>query len=529
MIGSLLRERAAAFPDRPFCHVDRHGFTFGEMNRRSDAVAAGFAALGVSKGDRVATLMPNRVESLELFFGLAKLGAVQVPLNAFLKGAFLRHQLAQSRSSVLVTDREGSAAVEPVLAELAELQTIVTLDEGRGAAQSTVEQVPYDAVRDHSGSPPQVALAATDTMSIAYTSGTTGLPKGCVLSHGYYTRSASVCLHSALGVTSADVLFAPLPLFHGGGRMVVLTGALVVGIPVHFSSSFSASSFIAQAAEIGATVVFCVGAMGMALLATPPGDSDRRHHIHTMMVAPLGAAEQERLKQRFGIEPWTNVFGQTECMPATFGPRGDAGRDRGGCGVAAPDIDLALLGDGLDAVADGEIGEICLRPREPFAMFDGYWGQPAATLEAFRGGWYHTGDYGRSLPSGELAFVDRKKDALRRRGENVSSIELEASILTHPKIADVAVHAVPSPSTEDDIKACIVLARGESISPEEMFDFFRERLPYFAAPRYVEILGELPRNAVGRVMKHVLRERAHPDAGWDLDALGLSVRPELRR
>jgi carnitine-CoA ligase len=158
-------------------------------------------------------------------------------------------------------------------------------------------------------------------------------------------------------------------------------------------------------------------------------------------------------------------------------------------------------------VADGEVGEICLRPKRRYAMFDGYWDNPAATVKSFAGLWYHTGDSARRLPSGQFAFVDRKADVLRRKGENVSSLELEASIKSLPKVADAAVIAVPSETTEDDIKACVVLHPGEEITPDELFEQFHATLPYFAVPRYVEILDRLPVNAMNRVVKHQLKDR----------------------
>jgi crotonobetaine/carnitine-CoA ligase len=190
---------------------------------------------------------------------------------------------------------------------------------------------------------------------------------------------------------------------------------------------------------------------------------------------------------------------------------------------------VKLFDDNDVEVPTGEVGEIVVRPKVPDAIYQGYWRKPAATIETWRNLWHHTGDFGRADEDGFITFVDRKKDALRRRGENVSSLQVEGAILQHPKIAEAAVHAVPSAMTEDDIKVCLVLKPGEELSPEELFEFFKEYLPYFSSPRYVEVLPELPKTATLRVQKHLLRERGVTGETWDLEALGLSVRPEDRR
>ncbi|MFE2998642.1 AMP-binding protein [Nocardia sp. NPDC059246] len=528
VIGQLLRHRASAYPDRPYCYVAGKGYTFAELDRRTDEVAAGFAAHGVGKGDRVALLMPNRIEFIEAYFGLAKLGAIQVPLNAFLKGDFLRHQLADSRAAVVVLDSAGYSAVEPLLELLPDLRLIVALDSlPSDGPLSGVEVLPYDVVASGAGTPPEMHVSPDDPMSILYTSGTTGYPKGCVLPHGYYARVGRVAIHG-LELTEDDSLFAPLPMFHLSGGIFMLISALIMGIPVHYAPSFSVKTFLSDATAAGATVVLGVGAMSLALLSTPPGPGDRAHRIRAMMVAPLAPADQERFRERFGIEPWTEVYGQTECMPVTVNPI-SAPRDRAGCGVAAPDLEVALLRDDLTFAPDGEVGEICLRPRARFAIFDGYWDNATATLKSFQGLWYHTGDFARRLPSGQIAFVDRKSDALRRKGENVSSLELENASRRIPEVADVAVHGVPAETTEDEIKACIVLKPDTSMTPEGLFEFFRTELPYFAIPRYIEILDSLPVNAMNRVMKHQLRERPNGDGVWDFTKLGLTVAAADRR
>lgn len=531
VLGELLRARSEARPDDRFCYVKGVGFTFGELERAAAAVAAGLSEQGVSKGDRVAFLVPNRPEFFELVFGIAKLGAIAVPLNVYLKGEFLRHQLVDSAASVLVVDESGRDAVSQLSTDLPDLHTIVELDSDSPShlAQCPGGTLPFASLRSATGSVPDVEVVPEDPMAIIYTSGTTGYPKGCVLPHGYYERVGRLA-RDGLELRGDDAMFAPLPLFHLSGGVFMLTGALVAGIPVHYSPQFSSTNFLREAAEVGATVVLGVGAMSHALLTTTPGPADRAHGIRTMMVAPLGAKDQEKFDARFGIDPWAEVYGQTECMPITLNPV-SAERDRVGCGLGAPDLEVALLDEDLGEVKDGDVGEICLRPSEKFALFDRYWNNAEATVKSFRGLWYHTGDSAYRRPSGQLVFVDRKSDTLRRKGENVSSLELEAAIRAMPKVSEVAVHAVPADTSEDDIKACVVLRCGEVTGPEEMFQFFRDNLPYFAMPRYVEVLTELPVNAMNRVMKHVLKERANDEASgvWDLQHRGLIVAAHERR
>jgi crotonobetaine/carnitine-CoA ligase len=527
-LGELLRARAAELPDRPYLTVSGRGYTFAELNARSDAVAASLHLHGVQAGDRVALLTPNRPEVVELFFGLAKLGAIQVPLNAALKGEFLRYQLNQSQASMVVVDAEGAGALAAVIHELPDLHLCVLLDgDHAGPRLGGIVQTGYEEFARASAAPPAVSVNPADTMTIMYTSGTTGFPKGCLLSHGYYQRAARA-VGRGVEVTERDVLFTTLPMFHAAAMFSTVIGGLVYATSAVIDPVFSARNFLTRAAEVDATIAFAVGAMGNALLATPPSPADRAHRMRTMVVAPLPPQAQQEFRERFGIEPHAQMYGQTECVPITCTPVSSV-RDPAGCGAPVADLELGLLDDEDRAVAPGEVGEVAIRPKERFVMFDGYWNQPEATLEAFRDLWYHTGDYGRLLPSGQLEFIDRKRDALRRRGENISSMQLETAIRAHPLVVDVAVHAVASALTEDDVKACIVLNEGVTVTPEELFAFFCEQVPSYAIPRYVEFLDELPRTAVGRIMKYKLRERPLDERVWDFERLGLRLNKSERR
>jgi len=519
-VGELLRARAAAHPDRDFLWCDDERWTYAETDRRTDAVAAGLSEAGVEQGDRVAVISSNRPEMLELFFGLAKLGAIHVPLNVFLKGDFLSYQLQDSQASTLIADAAGLQAVNVVIDELPDLKRIVVLDE------SGADTISYARIRSSTAPVPQPDLTRASLMAIMYTSGTTGMPKGCMLPHGWYLNTPKSSKHM-MGYGEGDVLETALPLFHAWAQGMVM-GALWNGLRAVIETTFSPATVAQRWKETGATVYAGVGMMGMAMLAMPSSDADKDHHVRCTLMLPFVPDEQKKFEERFGLTMLSQMYGQTEGGAIVFSALSEE-RRYGTIGKASPFYDLKLVDDDDQEVARGEVGEIVIRPREPFGMYLGYWRKPEATIEAWRNLWHHTGDQGRMDDDGFITFVDRKKDAIRRRGENVSSVEVEIAIQRHPKIAEVAVHAVPSDISEDDIKACIVVVSGEEPTPGELFDFFKQNLPYFAMPRYVEIVPELPRNATLRVMKHLLRARGITPGTWDFEQLGLTVARDERR
>lgn len=527
VLTTLMRQRVESDGDRPFLWCEGDSLTYAELWSRSMALAEGLRALRVEPGDRVALLLPNRTEMIELYFGVAAVGAVQVPLNAFLKGEFLQYQLADSEAKVLVTDAAGWQAVEPLLDRLPGLEAVCLVD-APAKHLSGDRVIDYHELRRHEPVDTIASLKPDDLMSIVYTSGTTGLPKGCMLPHEYYLRVArySVEWH---GLGPDDVHLSAMPLFHAAARLGIVGAAMCTRGKVAIMSEFSASRMMKLAAELDATVIGGVGAMGLALLNQDPGEWDTQHHVRRAWFVPFTPEQEHEFGTRFGVpEVSSELYGQTECFPITFSPR-TGPQNSAADGLPAQDLDVRLVDDDDNDVPVGSPGEIIIRPHRRAAMFQGYWRKPEATLAACRGLWYRTGDYGKADADGFIAYVDRKKDALRRRGENVSSVELENAILRHPAVAEVAVHAVPSDMSEDDIKACIVLHDGSTTTPEELFASFVEALPYYAIPRYVDLVESLPRNAVNRVMKHQLRDRGNGPDTWDFEALGLRVERSQRR
>lgn len=531
-VADLLEQRGGEHPDKTLVACGQERRTYRQAADLAAGLAAALADAGVADGDRVAFLVPNRMERIDLFFACARLGAVQVPLNTFLKGEFLRYQLADCGAATAVVDGPGLAAVAPLLPALPALQRLIVLydDAGDGPAPvipATVEVIRY-ADLDERSAADLPRPAPDDLAAIVYTSGTTGPSKGCLINQGYYVHIGAVW-QAALELGPDDVYLTAFPLFHLSGQALALMATLHRGATLVLEPAFSASTFMTRAGAVGATVVMGVGAMAQAILATPPTDSDRAHSVRLCSWIPLPEAKQLEFEGRFDTVVSAEGYGQTECAPVTFSPV-SAPRRRTTAGQPAPWLDVRLVDDDDVEVPTGEVGEIVVRPLEPDSLFQGYWGRDRDTVAAFRNLWHHTGDYGRMDADGFVTFVDRKKDALRRRGENVSSMELEAAILRHPRITEVAVHAVESAATEDDIKACVMAgAEPLELTPDELFEFFAEALPYFAVPRYVELVPELPKNALGRVLKHELRARGVTPATWDFEKLGLAVEHDRRR
>lgn len=522
-LPSLLARRAQEFSDKIFVNVGGNALTYSELDEKTDRVASGLRALGVNKADRVALIMENRIEYLLSFFALSKLGAIVVPVNVYMKGEFLVHQLKDSNTSLVIADRSGTKSVLALKGELQDLRVVIGVDELDGESG---DLVPFSSLLESSAVPLEVEIKCSDLLAISYTSGTTGMPKGCMLSHGYYTGIPKIFFNNNW-FQETDVMYTAFSMYHVSGGLLTLMSVLQGGMSIHYADGFSASKFIESAREAKATIVWGVGAMGMAVLASPPKEEDRQHDIRLAIWIPMDPSSQVAFEERFGVKVLSSAYGQTE-MAAIASVDPSKENDRAIAGYPASVVEVSLVDEEDNAVPCGEVGEIVIRPNEPNVMFSGYWNNPQATCETFRNLWHHTGDYATMSEDGAIIFVDRKKDAIRRRGVNVSSMQVESTIVRHPSVSKVAVHAVPSSLGEDDIKVCLVPEEGASIDYKAIFEFFKDNLPYYAVPRYVEILDELPTNAMGRVMKHLLREKGAGKA-IDLVDLGLVVEKRDRR
>lgn len=525
VLGGLLSDAALRAPDARFLQLGGATLTHGELEEQATRLGGALQAIGVHKGDRVAIILPNCIEYVVAIFALAKIGAVQVPINTFLRGEFLRHQIGETQASVVIADDLGIGQLAQIVATLPDLRAVVAVGPCEKRVPVPIEE--YAALMT-SGAPAKLPkVTAEDLANILYTSGTTGASKGCMLSHGYYTWIPEAFVRAGW-YGDGDAIFGANPLFHASGQIWIVVTALSCRGEAIVEPAFSASNFMRRLRETEATVFNGMGAMIAMLLAQPPSPEDRNHRIRQATCVPTTKETWHAFHDRFGIRLNSEVFGQTEFYPATITPAGDP-LTPGGAGKVMPHVELRIVDDLDREVPNGEVGEIVMRPRQPQTMFSGYFNNPVATAQTWRNLWHHTGDYGRLDDSGTLYFADRKKDSLRRRGENVSSMELEAAILAHDGIAAVAVHGVPSELGEDEIKACIILGTESKISPEELFSFFKTSLPYYAIPRYVEFMDEFPRNSVNRVQKFKLRELGITCETLDFEALGLTVARVQRR
>jgi crotonobetaine/carnitine-CoA ligase len=526
-LTDLLRTRVATDPDGPYLDVCGTALTAGETYRAGCRIAHGLRALGVEPGDRVATLVENSPEALLAWWGAQFAGAVAVPVNTAYKGEYLKHQLSDAGAKVLVLAAEFADRAAAVSADLPQLGHVVTIGEPDSQVSGAALH-PWDELTSGPADDTGIERRPSDLATFIYTGGTTGLSKGCMLSHGYHEALAEqigICWER----TSDDVVWTPLPLFHYNALVTAVVGALVYGGRAAIYRRFSVSSFWPEMNRTGATITSTLGTM--AYLLAHDGDRPEmprsgapaaNRSLRLLGAAPLPPEVDDIIRGRFDIDTFSGAYGVTEASLISWQPKGTRNRP-GAAGVVNDEyFDVRLFDDSDNEVARGEQGEIVVRPKRPHVMFEGYWNRAEATVASSRNWWYHTGDIGRIDADGFLYFVDRKADYLRRRGENIASFEVERILMGHGSLADVAVHAVPSELSEDDLKVTATLSDGATLREAELFAWCVEQLPYFALPRYIEFRDELPRSPVGRVLKRELRSEAVTSSTWDAETAGVS-------
>ncbi len=520
---AVLEYRLQRDPDGPYLDFEGDAFTAREISDGARGLAGALADRGIGRGDRVATLLENRPEQVMSFFATAMLGAIQVPINTAYKGEFLRHVLVDSGARVLVVQEDFATRVAEVAgAQLPDVEFVIVVGDTVGTDLEIASMSWADALAGGATvSLPAVDVGPADLACFIYTAGTTGPSKGCMLPHQYVVALAEQ-IARAWGRTADDVVLTPLPLFHFNAISVCVVGTLLTGGRASIARKFSVSRFWPEVARTGATMLSMLGSLAI-LIANAEDHADQAGHgLRLCAAAPMPPDTDRIWRERFGCATFSGGYGLTEASLISMLPAGEINRPGAAGKPNAHEFEVQILDDNDRPVAVGEIGEIVCRPTGPNLMFAGYWNRPEATVEVLRNLWFHTGDLGRLDDEGFLYFVDRKKDYLRRRGENISSFEMERTVIAHDAIADVAVHAVPSDQGEDDVKVTAVLVVGAVLTEEELCRWTAERVPYFAIPRYVEFRTDLPRNPVGRVLKYELRDDGVTTTTWDRDAAGIT-------
>jgi crotonobetaine/carnitine-CoA ligase len=514
VLADLLIDQARRFGEREFIVFDNRTWSFTAAAAIAAARAATLNAAGIKLGDRVALMISNRTEFLELFFGCAWLGVVAVPLNIASRGVQLQHILSNSGARLLVIEDALSASLDTIdIAEIA-LEAIWVVGDPSKFERTNAVALPTTAA-----SVQPAVLHPGDLAAVIYTSGTTGPSKGVCCPHAQLYWWA-VNTADILGLGEGDRLYTILPLFHVNALNTVYQ-ALILGSTVIIGRRFSASGLWQALAESGATATYLLGAMAPILLSRPQTPMDRAHNVRIALGPGIPRGLHEPFRERFGF-PLIDGYGSTETNFVIASQPGEG--ILGSMGKIRPGFHARVVDEWDEEAPVGEAGEMVLRADEPFAFSSGYFGMPEKTVEAWRNLWFHTGDRVVKESDGSFRFVDRMKDAIRRRGENISSFEVEQALLAHPSVEAVAVFPVQSEMAEDEVMAAIVPGSGAAIDLAELVAFCRPRLPYFAIPRFVELMDELPVTENGKVRKFALRERGVTAATWDREASGIPVR-----
>lgn len=537
VIHAVLERQAAKYGKRTFFYFQDKEYDFESVDLAASQVACGLQKTGISRGDKVAIVMDNCPEFLFLWFGLSKLGAVEVPINTAHKGDLLTYMLDKSDCRMLVVHSQYLDRVEPVLPDTPKIETVVVLGKAVGDQPSAVSDedgaralervvklgkrvVDWAKVIDNDGKYEPVDVQWSDPFIIMFTSGTTGPSKGSVMPHNYALHMGEIISESAQ-YDEQDCLYNALPLFHGNAQLLSTMPALMSGARMVLAERFSASKFWDDVRRYGCTEFNYIGSILSILYKAEPKPDDADNPLRVVLGggAPMNIFHE--IEQRFGVTI-IEGYGMSEIGLPLMNTV--ANRKPATCGKPHRDYVVRLVDDNGVEVGPNTPGELLIRPLKPYCMLLEYYNMPEKTVEAWRDLWYHTGDYLYYDEDGYFHFVDRKKDALRRRGENISSYEVEKIINSHPAVLESAAVAVKSEMGEDEVMVCLTLKPGQTLSPEELTAYCEDRMAYFMIPRYLRIMEALPRTATQRVEKYRLREEGVTPDTWDREKAGYRLK-----
>ena len=506
-------------PDRPFLSEvgDDQTLTYGDAYRRSRQWAAAWKSLGVAPLNRVLFLMPPCIEWFTAWIGLAQIQAAEVALNTDFHGPLLHTAISNGRAKILLTVPKFLNKLSPQVLSATEVETIVVVGDIEESTVGPVRLVSADELLDEPLADDAVhTVQVSDTSVLVLTSGTTGpskyvtLPWGGIFAGSYNFPTNEL--------TSDDALYQALPAYHGAARFMIAAVVRASGRCV-FRESMSVTEFWSDIKRHRCTMTFLPGPTVPWFLSAPPSPDDAQTPLRLVFMVPVPAVGAE-FAERFGLRIRTGWGGSETCIVATGFYNPDKPTASGRVRTDTyPCFEYRVIdGQGAD-LPTGEVGEVLVRPKQPWGMFTEYFDAPTATAKAWHGGWYHTGDALRIDEEGDVHFVDRLRDTIRRRGKNISSCEVEAAINAHPAVAESAAVGIPEPGGEHELKVVVIRREGIDVRPGELIEFLTEELPHYMIPRYLEFVDEFPRTeATNRVRKAELRKVGISATTWDREA-----------
>jgi carnitine-CoA ligase len=508
----LLEARAAAEPDRPYLRaVDGSPQNLGETAEAARRWAGALAEAGVGRADYVGSMMPTGIAAIELFFGINSLGAVEVPVHTEYRGTFLAHVINTAEVEVLVIDGRFVDRLSEVAAEMPRLRRVIVVAPNGTPPDMSIEV--NDATALLAAAQPRGpvdGIRLSDLSTVLFTSGTTGVSKGVLVPYMHLRASTEGAWPLDL-MGPEDLNYLVLPGFHISGK-VAIDSMLVVGGQVAVRERFKTEEFWSDVRRTGATCTCIMGAMAGFLMAATEQPDDADSPMEKILMLPLPES-LDRFRKRFAVRVHT-IYNQTEISCPIMSPGFTTGH-YSSCGQVREGYECRIVDAEDHEVPVGEVGELVIRADRPWTMMSGYIGMPEKTAECWRNQWLHTGDAFRRDAEGSYYFVDRLKDVIRRRGENVSSVEVETEVCTHPAVLECAAVPVVSEWTEEEIMVCVVRKPGASLTADELINHLRPRMPRFMLPRYVDFVTELPKTSTQKVQKTGLRERGLGADTWD--------------
>jgi crotonobetaine/carnitine-CoA ligase len=513
--GKILEDKAAMNAGRVAVITAQEQITYAQLNERVNRVGNALQAMGITKNDTICVMLPNVPEFLYTWWGNAKLGGITVPLNTALKGEGLAYIINHCDAETMILSHRYIAALDEIRGSLSQLKRIIVLGpEGQRAANLPAGAMDFGELLTAPATSPMQEVWSDDIDSIMYTSGTTGLPKGVI--HRHARCYGGFVLPIMTGYTEQDVVYNTLPLFHIGGQNMVWM-ALVSDTTVALAERFSARRFWQDVRAYSATFTLFLGAMIPILHKQPPRPDDHANSLRVALSAAAPRTIWEEFERRFDVKI-IELYSQTE---GGFLLNADAKAEGkvGSMGKPSAGYEVKVVDEQDREIPPGAVGELIYRPAAGSTLTE-YYKNPEATAEKTRGGWIRSGDLAYQDDDGYFFFVDRKNDFMRRRGENISSFEVEKIINSHPRVLESAAYAIPSELGEDEVMVALVLQPGAELDPLELIQYCEAHMAYFMIPRYVRIVDTFPKTGTERTVKYQLKSQGVTFDTWDREAAG---------